>query len=650
MWNDKHLTNPKVTDSGWTSPMGVRHQVDEFLLTSSDLVERQVANWQRNQEPLRALFEESIGEIEYRRRQVSTEVGQRLIAFLSYENPWAKSGGILAVANNQVDALIEEGERAIRISPYHKNLVTALDISSMKPEARFTVPFDGREVSAAVYKVSAGTSPVRDWYLIDAPGFFELDGGENRTEPYFDSKEGAVERDSADSRLLRDSLFASKAVPYVLRALGHRENVIVHANDWQFASVALTVNEALIDDRSSWPSKDRVLESAAVVLTLHNPYDHFIPPHKLQMITNRVADHHWPPVGDDSRSTILSRMLPLLPDPVCTVSSGFGSELTQSPLQKGYYAPHLQGIFRSQGVVGINNGSFAPKDLQPFSDNALFAAQQGNYDMIFQEKLDARLRMIDFISQFNAPGAIGGLQGGDAISMGGDLRRLDNKIPVHFMYGRFDLGQKGTDIMMEAINSIPRGQARFVIVSWLGSSDSVVHAHLEEIEKLTRRRPGEILFLPQKLTQGFDLVLAGSTFSAWPSIYEPFGGLSEPLSHGTPAIARLTGGIGSQLLRQLQSKGTPLIGYHELPDSNRDLTRQVVELQSAQYPRDRQGQPLYQQQSKALAYALIQGGALYSIYPERYAAGLAGLAEIPKQLDWFKNVGEYRRIYQLATR
>jgi hypothetical protein len=253
--------------------------------------------WKRDTIAMMALFGETdFKTIDSKRAKLGTE---RTIVFLTYENPWGKSGGIAAVASMLPKELSLSGEKVIRLSPYHRQLRTApaLPEQSLK---RCLINFEGKEVELAIYFLT--DTKQEGWYLFGADGFFMADGGKDKEDPYVYSDENRIARDGADSKLLRDTLFAAKAVPKVLQELGFTENLVVHVQDWEFASAALTVKEALLDD---------LLQSASVVLTLHNPFDHWLPEANLNKITNRFQDSYWPEVNGEDRDTVLSRMIPL---------------------------------------------------------------------------------------------------------------------------------------------------------------------------------------------------------------------------------------------------------------------------------------------------------------------------------------------------
>ena len=168
----------------WTSPYGVTHDLAELTLDSDDYLREHLGSWFRRIEAHRALFEGRLEEIEFKRRSVSTVPGERNIVFLTYENPWAKTGGVKAVADMQVEAYKQEGENAFRISPLHKGLKCSPNLAGIKPIAVCKVPFQGREYDTVVYKINDAGSPPKEWYLFGSEGFFNSDGGASGTDPY----------------------------------------------------------------------------------------------------------------------------------------------------------------------------------------------------------------------------------------------------------------------------------------------------------------------------------------------------------------------------------------------------------------------------------------------------------------------------------
>jgi glycogen synthase len=119
-------------------------------------------------------------------------------------------------------------------------------------------------------------------------------------------------------------------------------------------------------------------------------------------------------------------------------------------------------------------------------------------------------------------------------------------VPVFMCVGRLDPGQQGFDMAARAIESVlDRGlHARFVLTPILGNAPQ---RFIDDLEKLGRSRTGSVVVYPFRMAVGYKDIQAGCSFSLWPSMYEPFGGVSEFLLRGTPIIARSTGGLRQQV-------------------------------------------------------------------------------------------------------
>jgi glycogen synthase len=639
----------------WTSSAGVTINRQDLLDDVASTTE-QMKRYHKSQVALRGIFSSS--EVDYllgTRRGISKDPGERTVAFLSYENPWGHSGGVLAVMRMAPEALKAEDERVIRISPYHSKLKGKLDIDDpleATSVAICKVPVGDREVPVTVYKCIDRKGNQGEWYLMSAPGYFALNGGYNGTEPYFHNGESAADRDGPNSLLLRDSLFASRAVPYVLRALGHTKNVIIDAQDWQFAPVAQFALEAQLPQGSQGP----LLQSAAVALTLHNPYDHGLPRHVLADYTHRL--------GGDAE-TVLQRMIPLTAVPVATVSGGFARSLTQSPIQRFSLAPHLQHILESHGVFGITNGSLAQLQ-EPFSQNGMQRAAVGDFSVITHEKELARQKALLAINNHQKNpelDKVGFLSGGNMSFVGGDITQLDSRVPIIVCYGRFDLGQKGIDVFVDAIRQIPKNiMARYVLISWPGSGDKYVQDHFGAYTQLADERKGEFLFLPARFKE-FPELAAGASYIVYPSQYEPFGAVPDALTRGTGVVYHAVDGLLHQLMPAAQKlyippgfsakdvtyaePHIPVVGYHEGYPEGFDLRNETDSLQRLTDPNERREHRLFQQQSRALKDALMAACHRFSAGDgSAYYRGISELPDLAK--SWMNNAGSRQAWYRHA--
>src|SRR5262249_30249336 len=153
---------------------------------------------------------------------------------------------------------------------------------------------------------------------------------------------------------------AAKAVPVVLAALGLTEDLVIHAHDWTFALVALTVKQELA-------RQGGLLKSAVALLSLHNPFDHVVrtpSENLLAKLAPGTPDGHWVfpfEVRTGLRKTVPDTVLEcavgLFDAPVALVSLGFACETAgarqspRDPIQRYHFAAHLASPLRYQGVV-----------------------------------------------------------------------------------------------------------------------------------------------------------------------------------------------------------------------------------------------------------------------------------------------------------
>lgn len=604
--------------------------------------QQSVAGWQHDRWALRALFAtDELQRLEEARRRLRND--RRTIVYCVYENPFAKSGGLFAVAQNLPPALQERNRAVVVLSPLHARLKRA----PVKPENSAASPLvEGPSTTVTFgdqthalrlweHRDDSGTR----WILFEATGFFEAAGGPQGLDPYDYT---SSETPEAPSLLARDSLFASAAVPRILAALGMTEDVVLHPQDWQFASTALTVKEAILDGS---------LQSAVVVLTSHNPYDNPLPEEQLALITRRTEDSCWPslrvpelPGAIPRRETFYECMLPLLDAPCSTVSRNFARELTADPLQTVHFTNHLQAIFARQGMVGVNNGLFL-KPTAVYSDEALEQARHSQPQLLLQQKRDLRRKMLALWSSDPPRGVTGSLDGGP----GRELRELPDTVPIFMMFGRMDPGQKGFDVLARAIQALEPGLARFVITPAVGGG---AEPFTSDLRQLAAARPGEVLCILGKMERGYLETMGGATYCVMPSMYEPFGGATEPYLKGTPVVARATGGLVHQVvdIQRDRRRATGVLYREEPPEATEEeLGLLWRELLHCGEPLARCENPLYIALVEALTQALRQAIQIYQQDPDGYAGMLANLHAQALQFSWSKAAAEYGVLYDLAV-
>ena len=269
------------------------------------------------------------------------------VVFCSFENRFAKSGGLAPVTINILPYLKEVNKipSVILMTPFYPNIIDRRKLKSTGKH--FNVPFNNKSVRAELYEFTCNySSPqkgaLKEYYL-KAEGFF--DPRNRLRDPYIYSESDTRLNETA---MRENAMLFCKAVPIALQTLGIRKNIILHLQEWQTALISLTSKEAMLNE---------TLYSCGTVQTIHNTYDSSITRELLAMVTNR------------SRRRLISRLpgndltayqigLQLVDAPVTTVSEHIAAEFTIDNIQTDIFAPHLQNIFRKSGVYGINNGAF----------------------------------------------------------------------------------------------------------------------------------------------------------------------------------------------------------------------------------------------------------------------------------------------------
>lgn len=525
------------------------------------------------------------------------------IVYATWENPFARGGGIIAVANNYGAELVRQGREVIMLSPYHTFLSTAPEIGvHVKQIGEGEVNYGGQAVPFTLYE-HIDANRLR-WVLIKAAPYFE--GGAGQTCPY-QPYEG----------LLGNAVFFCKVAPVALKTMELDRNIIFHLQDWQTSSISLTAKEALLSGE---------LHSAATVLTMHNSYDCNLETEKLCLLS------------DHAPRTVYQWMMPLADGSVSTVSENFAKELISDPAQTGIFARHLQNWIKENPIVGVNNGLFGAS-TNPFPDNASEAT-------LLESKGIKRELMLKTLAKFEDPRVIGHL----------DFEALLEKpdTPVFMMFGRLDPGQKGFDVLATAIEAVAerRVDARFILAPSAIDLDSPFADRpenrkqlegLAQLGLLAHKLPGKVVIYPFRLESGYMEAMAGSSFAIFPSIYEPFGGATEPYLNGTPVIARRTGG----LKQQVDHGETGFLYREEEADNYATRELEWREFQRADLG-ERARSPIFRNMVAALTDTLIEAGELFQKDQPKYAQMLSKLYPKACEFSWEKTATQYQAIYDQA--
>ncbi len=519
------------------------------------------------------------------------------LAFVSFETPFAPCGGIAAVMDRLPRALARAwpGPVAV-ITPLHHQTAGGARLlagGGLEPRGRLVVGPEGIRLEL-LHLEERGV----DWYFLAPadPGFFA-----GRPHPYR----------LAQPRLLRDALLMGAAVPGALELMGPGPWTLL-LQDWQGACGALAL--------AGWGHR--------VFLTLHNSYD-------CPAGAGDLARLGLDP-GSCPGETVLQRALPLVGDPVFTVSARFARDLTGQLLQSRVMAPHLQELLRGR-LLGVDNGLFTDVALPPSLAGGLEAGDQAG---LWSWKVRRREGFMEVVR---------GL-GGEIWGQAPDRRWREQ--PWFIMAGRDDPRQKGFDLAALAARRFLEegGRGRFLFFPIPGDEGL---AGLEFLHRLARAFPSRVLVIPFLFKEGFTSALQGASFGLMPSFYEPFGMANEFYLNGTLGIARATGGLCQQII-PLGRRGSGFL-FHEGEEVSGD-EGQWRALNRAGYARggggpdrlqERSGYPLFRAMARELRRRLHLGVELQRRAPGLYARMLGrGIAHLTANFSWQKAARLYRRHLQ----
>jgi len=439
----------------------------------------------------------------------SFDASSRTIVFTFFENNYASLGGLAAIAKNLPKFMKNGGESVVFISPFHRNNKR---IKKAYEAGNFVTIFEAAPITCANF--SAALSCLQD-ITADVPSYFCSidDHFTAETDPYAYGD---------PSLLAQDALVFCAAVPLMLSRLGFKNNVLIHAHDWECSAVALTSQMAVLRED---------LTNAKTVLTLHNSYDAALP-------AGLMAEFFGRTVPAD---TFLQTFIPLLSGPLTTVSTPFAHELRFDPLQTGVFTGHLQGVFSKNPPIGIENGLFG-NPTPPFSREALALCEKKDFSLLLKEKAALRKDLQSRVHSEQRGHVMGKLEFPD---------HADDHLPVFFMTGRPDFMQKGFDSMLLGFQKLKRGTAKLFFGLNIESKSSGIEdrpelaAFLQDVERECR---GDIVIWPFRIpSDHYAALLRGASFQLMPSFYEPFGSATEGFISGTPVVARGTGGLWAQV-------------------------------------------------------------------------------------------------------
>lgn len=554
-----------------------------------------------------------------------------VLAFLTYETPYAPCGGIAAVMGRLPGYLQAATQLpTIVITPFHHRIEKTSSLE-MDHVGSVRVPFDGGAIPVGIFRYDDRWS----WYFLrpEDKRFFA-----GVRHPY---DVGKTQEEIAIT-LRRDALFFGAIVARALPLIQMEARWVLMAQDWEAATTALALASHLNDYR--------------LFLTLHNSYDSgAVEDDQLRSVG--IKPEYCPGPGGSLAATVLERALRLCEEAVFTVSKQFALDLTEDLLQAQIMAPHLREMLRPR-LVGVDNGLFAELAI---SDDVLAAAARGNFGPLRDWKSAKREQAMH---------ALDALVPSADRPVWGDVSTFNREdAPWFVLAGRDDPRQKGYDVAASAITDFLEhgGDARFLFFPIPGDEGL---AGLSFLEELSQRFPESVLVLPFLFREGYFAALQGATYGIMPSLYEPFGMANEFYLNGTVGIGRATGGILQQIipLRDVRSFSPAVQSRSErwhaasahptgLLYRERDDIQSAVDdwrgINAAEYDRwggrpnrvqQRAQFAVFRSMADELLVSIKEGTRIYQEEPELYYRMLTqGIAHIQRSFSWERAAGEYAR-------
>ncbi|MBN1290783.1 MAG: glycogen/starch synthase [Candidatus Latescibacteria bacterium] len=570
----------------------------------------QLKTWRKNWSLMSSLFDSE--EIELIKGRLM-KIKPKNILYCSFENRFARSGGLAAVTINILPYLQEAGKsiNAYLLTPFYSNIIDQKKLKSTDKSC--TVPFDGQNIDVEIYtnkvEYERPAKEQLDEYYIKAAGFFEARNSLN--DPYI--HEGCEPHQNANE-ITRDSLFYCAAAPYVLKELNIRSNVVFHLQEWQTALISLTAKESMLQG---------ILESCGTVQTMHNPYDSFISLESLSKIADNKRISKMASISDNGM-TAYQIGLQLVDGPVDTVSENFAKEFTTDILHTEHFAPHLQPIFNTNGVYGIANGmfiSFSPEFPQK---------EKHTRDEIWVVKSRNRKSLLEVLKSYNPPQRFGELT-----YKGGPITKLPENIPIFVMSGRLDPVQKGYDIFLRAVEKFEKDKIKVVVTPM-----PVRQSDLDIFHEAAEKCNGNLTVFPIRMEKGFRELQTGSTYGMMPSVYEPFGAAVEYMANGTVNIARATGG----LVDQIENNKSGLLYRENNIFYTADSIRQFSDSQNDVVLR--KDMPWVQSMVDELYEIMVYAITLYQNDRNKYLDIIRNGFKKAASFTWDKNVKDHLGMYK----
>ncbi len=570
-----------------------------------------ISGWEKDWALMKAFFDDD--EVKTVKAKIQT-MAIRNVVFCSFENRFAKSGGLATVTIEILPHLkeLEQVQRVLLMTPFYPHIIDQKKL--MPTGVIFTTLYDKQSIEVELYKyptpaLSPGKGEIEEYYL-KAGGFFGACNSIN--DPYGYYLDDLLRNDDA---IRENALFFCKAVPLALEALGLTRDIVFHLQEWQTALIALTAKEAMLKG---------VLTSCGCVQTIHNPFDSWISLGALAKLTENKRIYDDPRFKINKGFTAYQVGLQLVDAPLTTVSKHFAGELTADILQSYHFAPHLQEIFNKSGIYGVNNGLFSdfPLDYSPKKEYTV--------EEIKKVKLKKRKALLNVLDTYHPHGRFGQLT-----YRSGSIKNLPDEIPILVMSGRLDFFQKGFDVLLQVVEKFTADEIKVVLTPM-----PVRESDLDYFYKAASRWQNNVTVFPLRMKEGYRELQMGSTFGIMPSIYEPFGAAVEYMASGTVTIARETGGLKDQVRHKVcgfMFRENPAVYTME---NIKAFSKSCDNVQL------RERNPWVQAMVSALYKVIKEAASFYQYYPDDYYLYISQGLKQAGTFTWQRAVEKYFSIYE----
>lgn len=410
------------------------------------------------------------------------------ILFVSSEvTPLAKTGGLADVSAALPQSLIEMGHDVKVVMPLYRSVAQG-DYRLEQSDVTFEVPIKGQQSKGHVFSTELGDRlPV---YFVENSAFFDREG-----------LYGTPRGDHPDNA--ERFIFFSRAALELSRGIGFQPD-IVHCNDWQTGLIPVYLKTLYKDDPH--------FAQARTVFTVHNlAYQGVFPKETMGMSGLPESLFSIDGLEFYGRMNFMKGGI-LFSDVVTTVSRKYSQEIQTQEFGHG-----LEGVLRNRQteLFGILNG-VDYKEWSPESDPHI-AAPFGVQNLAGKKECKKDVLQLYELAE-------------------------RKRTPLIGMISRL-AGQKGFDILLEALDDLFRLDVQFVL---LGTGDEVYEKEFEKMASKHKKKMSVKIAFDNALAHKIE---AGADMFMMPSRYEPCG-LNQmySLKYGTIPIVRATGGLDDTIM------------------------------------------------------------------------------------------------------